>query len=423
MDTTKDKSYFHSSEFSARQKHTWTKAANDKKDAERALKRAKKSQDRLRQAVAKQARDAKSKQLLASEGIEENPGPQKDSRSPKVCHICGKPGHLKKNCTVKATPAGDPNEVDVTKSVEHIVAQVKEQAFSLKVDTLINHFDQKVSREVARLIVRAGLYADAVDYWKDREVVLEDVDLWLADNKIVVPPRADPPPRPAPLRSLKGLRFTPKEFRKVLGFRKDSRAFRAKCIAASLFIFWGALISLSMFASSVRNAAGPSMGVHARYFVQLARPEVFFQIAWSFFLVHGVAGLGAYFLYVPSVDVTAFDVSHARDSRIQTNTHVPLVPNALRCHRYRYRYGFAHDDLHVCDHWATVALSEFGGGDVEQFLSNVHSKFLRCAGLNVADRDYETLKVGTTKFLRLYLTSERFQRPPVLSWRNGWQLP
>jgi len=112
-------------------------------------------------------------------------------------------------------------------------------------------------------------------------------------------------------------------------------------------------------------------------------------------------------------------VDEAQDVRIRSNAHITRLNRAIRMHCYTI-CSLRTTRWYVVDHWATMALSEFAAykGDVDSFLKNVQSRFLRGAEMNVPDEDYETYKDGTTEFLRFYLTEYRpyFPAPPPRSW-------
>lgn len=455
MDTTKDRTtYLHASEYTPRQKHTLTKLQQQQREAEKALRRAQKSQQRLKAVAAKMARDAKAREVLAAEGVEENPGPGKQPK--RLCRLCKSPDHLQKNCPTKATPAGvDPDGIDVTRKPAEVVEQVQEQAFSSKVEALLTCLEHSVPRETARKLVRGGYYEGAMEFFADREVTDDLVADYLGDCGICAP--VDKPVEPKrPDRSLKGLRFTTDEFRELLegepaslmgkfdwltaphrwGKRLANRCHlnkrRLVCVAISYVAWIVAVLALTSPICFLGGQAGFWGGhnqlagcVEGRCPLACSSERVLSMILTQLALVSVVHAIAA--CHVASMgwicaSVKEYDVSHSRDVRIRTNTHVPLIPNALRCHRYKYYAEGEAVRLYVCDHWATVALSEYGGGPIDQFLSNVHTKFLRCAGLNVSDKDYEALKQGTTKFLKIYLEAtkrEDFQVPLVLSWEGG----
>lgn len=421
---------------------------SDIKRAKKALSRLRRQRERGRVSrqtwVDEKMGSHKTRDELAADGVEENPGPGRPSTSgsdsastgssagkswgygpksglrkpPIACFVCGKPGHKAAACrsgTKGKQREDDPVEPEDYAKQGHPLNRVIEVVSQVdrtnKASVLMSRFDG-LDNKTALALVDAGLFDAATT---------GDNDLNMLRAAAGLDPPTEKPAAPV-VAPVMGTFLTESEFAEAMGGNKPPTFLRKVWRTAINPWSWlGVLLSLTVALGVIFTCSA--------YRVLYPWVENLVSIA---LLTAWIACFGVYWeehdwgeaYYETEVQVG--DVDMAQDDRLRTTTHVGRLDRPIRVHRYRWRkrsrWWWEDDDwkrIYVVDHWAAVAQSEFGhGADVTMFLKNVHLKFLRCGELGIDARDYDLYKRGTTKFLKYWLRHSGFRQADVRNWQG-----
>lgn len=382
----------------------------------------------------KQEREAKD-WLRTNEGVHSVNG--NASSADVVCHGCGKTGHIRKDCPVppekqrtrpggksKRAPGGKGRTPDTPeqaaaegKSTDIVVSMVDAQAYTEQYDALLlacpflptNLLNRVINEGHTSSFLKLSAGANPEDratYTKAFAFLGEPVP------KLHVQPPAPQVEPAVASRPLKGPWLTSAEF---------AHFFEQEVPISWVPILVGILSLGALFDVIAHFAVGRDF-----------TPGIFSAHALAMFIIW--TALRFWIMprdhYHDECRVFRNDDYDTRDIRIRSNAHVTKLDKPIQCHRYTftldpsrtvkpigledYEVGVQHEWT-VVDHWAAVALSEFSSyrGDSETFLKNVHTRYLRCAEMNVSDEDYEEFKVGTTAYLAWRLAQVDFPRPGV----------
>lgn len=369
--------------------------------------RVRRSYEKSKLRGVKQAKErkARTKQELAAQGVEPNPGPPKrDPQAPwgtkpkggqakgkskladVVCRHCGMKGHVQRKCPANTDQT--PESTASTSSTAQVVQAVALDEYMARMEALATKWPD-LAPEYRRACAQSGMYSEIIRANGDPETVMPLCGL--------APPAKPEPPSPAPER----LPF--------LGLHHDTDSL-IECITT--------------YEKGYRDRDYTAWWMYLGSILVIA---LAFAANYTYFSYVGVAAV-----LLASAACVAFckqpEIGFARahqvdldggETRIVTNYHIPRQDKPVRAHHYEFDLFDEHYDLYVVDHWLTVALSEHGSGaDIDCFLANVHQKFLRAGGLNINCLNYERYKRDTTTYLRLYLKGV-FQPPTPAGWAGA----
>lgn len=331
-------------------------------------------------------------------------GPKRGTRpKPVICRLCGGEGHTKRHCPLADGRA--PEDGASTSTAVRVAAVEEDEAITRGL--VLHEYYPMFKRADLIKLVRAGHYVALKDGGLSPEAVADAFGLEL-------PAKEEPVPA---LGVFQGVEVP------EAAMRDKEWLLFATCRAA--IIVMGVLLGILVIMGAWRVPA--RIFLKAENLPQLPfRMSVHAGLGWTlwldwlmlaaYYLLAGhIAAVALFYLFKRKNDfrVETMVAYMDADRRLCTSMHVDKHKDGVRLHRYRWFEYSWHwpfrvvKDLYVVDHWASIALSEYGfSGDVDMFLKNVHLKFLRAAVLGVEDRWYVCFKEGTTEFLRLYLRGD-----------------